>query len=158
MHGDNSMQAHWSKLLIRGIYMRKGIINLVQGSDVEDNKSIESSVSSLFAPHYYREFKMSKVVEKSGVLKTAANEIKIENATKSMFGAGFGKKQPSAKPLALRKIGTIVPRNSNPQVLEDKTRKQSIKSNARSEIRVRFGNLASTIAESEISDNANVTE
>ena len=119
--------------------MRKGMINVGQGSGDEDDKSIESSVSSLFAPHYYREFKMSKVVEKSGVLKEAANVIKIQNASKSMFGSGFGNKQPSAKPLAFRKIGTIVPRKSDPQALEDKRRKQSIKSNARSEVRVRFG-------------------
>ena len=76
-------------------------------SENEEEKSVESSVSSLFAPHYYNEFKMSKVVEKTGVLTTTTKISNVADAKKSsmfgkgksmfgtgksMFGPGFGMK------------------------------------------------------------------
>ena len=45
-------------------------------------------MSSLFAPHYYNEFKMSKVVEKAGVLRTSTNISSVNNGQKSMFATG----------------------------------------------------------------------
>ena len=74
-----------------------------------------------------------------------------------MFGPDFGLnvgRTPSQKPLALRRVGTIVPRNSDPRELRERDpRKFSVKSNARNELRLKIGKLASTIAESEMSDN-----
>ena len=66
------------------------MVDKILGSDIESEKSIESSVSSLFAPQLYREFKMSGVVEKSGILKEAAAGAKINYNQKSMFGGDFG--------------------------------------------------------------------
>ena len=66
------------------------MVDKIVSSDLEEDKSFESSVSSLFAPQLYREFKMSGVLEKSGILKESAANAKINYNQKSMFGVDFG--------------------------------------------------------------------
>ena len=86
---DLSMQGIWTKRLIRGIYKRKGQIDKIENTEeISQDKSDEISITSNDKPHYYREFKMSSIVENIGPSKNRGKSP-FKNAKKSMFGGSI---------------------------------------------------------------------
>ena len=86
---DLSMQGVWTKRLIRGIYKRRGQIDKIENTEeISEDKSDTNSLTSNEKPHYYREFKMSSIVENLGPLKNKGKSP-IKFASKSMFGGGI---------------------------------------------------------------------